>query len=335
MKFIFTAVFSLVIAFSVFAQSGFTKGSEIEPLPEEPLKPGEYVWVPEISPKGPVVVIVSIPSQEIYVYRNGVRIGRSTVSTGDKEHATPTGIYTILQKKEDHESSIYQGAKMPYMQRLTWDGIALHAGKLPGYPASHGCVRLSEEFAENLYSVTKNSSTVIVTDQKFAPGQTASPGLLLSGKTGDAPTGKLPATGFEWQPEKSPEGAMSIIFSIPDSVAYVFRNSVQIGRAAFLMKKKFKLSGSHVYTALDSKDSDGKRNWLIITNIGGGESPDVKVLSEQVVLPPEFVEKMRAAIASGTMLIITDLPVSSETHSDKNFNLITADPAQPKAKQGK
>ena len=162
---------SLVMNSPVMGEDGFTKGREIEPLPPE-LKTGDYVWVPEVSPADPVVIIVSIPDQEMLVYRNGVRIGRSTVSTGAKGHSTPTGIFTILQKKVDHESSIYKGTKMPHMQRLTWDGIAIHAGKLPGYPASHGCVRLSEDFADKLYSVTNNGTTVIVTDQKYAPGST-------------------------------------------------------------------------------------------------------------------------------------------------------------------
>ena len=92
---------SLVMNSPVMGEDGFTKGREIEPLPPE-LKTGDYVWVPEVSPAGPVVIIVSIPDQEMLVYRNGVRIGRSTVSTGAKGHSTPTGIFTILQKKVDH-----------------------------------------------------------------------------------------------------------------------------------------------------------------------------------------------------------------------------------------
>ncbi|MFZ2655857.1 MAG: L,D-transpeptidase [Victivallales bacterium] len=334
MKIIFIFLFCLGIAFSTMGENGFTKGTEIEPLPSE-LNPGEYVWLPEISPKGPVVVIVSIPAQEIYVYRNGVRIGRSTVSTGTKEHSTPTGIFTILQKKVDYESSIYKGAKMPYMERLTWDGIALHAGKLPGYPASHGCVRLSEEFAEKLYSVTSNSTTVIVTDQKFAPGKTASPGLLLSGTTGEARSGNLPYTGFEWEPDKAPEGAVSIIFSIPDSVAYVYRNSVQIGRVSFVLDKKVEISGSHVYTALDSVDLTGPRAWLAISSIGGEESPDVKDLADFTRIPPKFLEKARSVITAGTMLIITDLPVSSQTRSEGDFSIMTDDQAKPQSQKSK
>jgi lipoprotein-anchoring transpeptidase ErfK/SrfK len=93
-------------------------------------------------------VIITLPRQLAFVYRNGVLIGVSTVSSGTKGHATPTGVFTVLQKKVEHYSNLYNAAPMPYMQRLTWDGIAMHAGNLPGYPASHGCVRLPKAFAK-------------------------------------------------------------------------------------------------------------------------------------------------------------------------------------------
>ncbi len=106
------------------------------------LKPGQFTWKPERSPSGPVAIIVSLPEQSVYVYRNGIEIAVSTCSTGKPGHSTPTGVFTILQKDKNHHSSTYNNAPMPNMNRLTWGGIALHAGKLPGYPASHGCVRL-------------------------------------------------------------------------------------------------------------------------------------------------------------------------------------------------
>ena len=90
---------------------GFTPGREMEPLGPK-FKPGDYVWKPEVSPAGPVVIIVSIPKQELLVFRNGVRIGRSTVSTGAKGSDTPTGVFTIRQKKAEHESSIYKGSAL-------------------------------------------------------------------------------------------------------------------------------------------------------------------------------------------------------------------------------
>src|SRR5246127_2879683 len=241
----------VILAASVTASAaGHTKGRAVQPFTSE-FKPGDYVWHPEISPAGPVVVIVSLPEQKMYVYRNGVRIGRSTVSTGKKGHTTPTGMFTILQKKVSHESSIYKGAQMPHMQRLTWTGIAMHAGHLPGYPASHGCVRLPIDFAEKLYSVTRSGTSVIITDDKFAPGETAEPGRLLLGKTGAPAKPVLTAGQFEWHPEKAPTGPVSIILSTSNEQAYVYRDGIEIGRSAVSMDALGKGFGSHVYSALD------------------------------------------------------------------------------------
>ena len=120
------------------------------------LKPGEFLWYPQIAPEGPVVLVVSLDEQRAYVYRNGIAIGVSTISSGKAGKDTPTGVFTILQKNKDHRSNLYNNAPMPYMQRLTWDGIALHGGALPGYPASHGCVRLPLEFARQLFAETRN-----------------------------------------------------------------------------------------------------------------------------------------------------------------------------------
>jgi lipoprotein-anchoring transpeptidase ErfK/SrfK len=103
----------------------------------------------------PVTILVDLSRQTAVVYRNGVAIGMTTVSTGKKGHETPTGVFTILQKNAKHKSNLYNDAPMPYMQRLTWDGVALHAGNLPGYPQSHGCVRMPMAFAEKLFKVDR------------------------------------------------------------------------------------------------------------------------------------------------------------------------------------
>ncbi len=87
-----------------------------------------------------------------------------SVSTGRPGHPTPTGVFDILEKEKDHVSTIYKGAEMPWMERLTWTGIAMHAGDLPGYPDSHGCVRLPLEFSKLLYTVTTKGGTVIIAD---------------------------------------------------------------------------------------------------------------------------------------------------------------------------
>ena len=110
-----------------FAQGA--KESAPVDLPPSQLKPGEFIWSPQAVPAGPLVMVISLDEQRAYVYRNGLRIGVSTVSTGKKGYETPTGVFTILQKKKDHKSNLYDDAPMPFMQRLTWDGVALHAGR--------------------------------------------------------------------------------------------------------------------------------------------------------------------------------------------------------------
>ena len=143
---------------------------------EAPLAPGEYEWHPEASPSGEVVVLVSIPRQELHVYRGGVRIARASISSGKPGHSTPVGVFPILQKKKMHHSNLYDDAPMPFMQRLTWGGVAMHSGRNPGYPASHGCIRLPDEFAELLYGVTSHDTTVVVADESMLGEDVLSPG---------------------------------------------------------------------------------------------------------------------------------------------------------------
>jgi hypothetical protein len=289
-----------------------TKGKEVSPLTRT-LKPGDYVWHPEVSPNGPVVVLVSLPDQLLYVYRNGIRVGRSTVSTGKPGKQTPTGVFTVLQKKVRHESSIYKGAQMPHMQRLTWSGVAMHAGHLPGYPASAGCVRMPVDFAAKLYSVTGIGTTVIIADNRSAPSETTNPGLLFSGKTGTT------NNKFQWSPEKAPKGPMSIIISNADRVVYVYRNGIEIGRAPI---NPGRLSGSYVYTALDAVGADGLREWIATASSRGG-APNLKEVANRLGIPPEFDADLRGLITPGTTLVLTNLPVNAGTRSAPGFDILT------------
>jgi L,D-transpeptidase catalytic domain len=309
------SVFILLLAPQLADAANFTKGKKVAPFPKE-FKPGDYIWHPEISPAGPVVVVISIPDQQLYVFRNGVRIGRTTVSTGTKGHQTPTGVFTILQRKVDHESSIYKGAKMPHMQRLTWDGIAIHAGRLPGYPASHGCVRVPVEFAENLYSVTSIGTTVIIADDKSAPRTTTNPGLLFAKADGSA----APAGPLVWQPEKAPEGPVSIVMSAADGAAYIYRSGVEIGRAPVGGLES--VTGSHAFSALEKVDASGRRDWLSVTSVGGAE-PDLKALASGMKVDATILANTRALIVPGTSLIVTDAPVNADTHSASNVRILT------------
>jgi hypothetical protein len=312
----FSAVVLVLLFFVSVADAapGHTKGRPVQALTPE-LKPGDYAWHPEVSPAGPVVVFVSLPDQVLYVYRNGVRIGRSTVSTGKPGKATPTGVFTVLQKKVDHESSIYTGAKMPHMQRLTWTGIALHAGHLPGYPASAGCVRLPVDFAAKLYTVTSLGTTVIIADSRSAPSHSTQRGLLFSGKSGTPETGAL-----FWAPEKAQRGPVSILVSGADRAVYVYRNGVEIGRAPVGSIER--LSGSHVYSALTTTDAAGRRDWVSIAS-SSGRAPNLKELVRRVSIAPDFLANVRALITPGVTLVLTDAPVNANTRSARGFNILT------------
>jgi hypothetical protein len=148
-------------------QVGLDTASVVETVAK--LGPGQYVWAPGVAPNGPMLLVVNLATQRATLFRNGVPIGATTISTGRPGYRTPTGVFTILQKQVEHHSTTYDNAPMPYMQRLTWRGVALHAGQLPGYPASHGCIRLPSGFAKLLYGVTKLGMTVLITDRAVTP----------------------------------------------------------------------------------------------------------------------------------------------------------------------
>src|SRR5687768_4096877 len=192
----------------------------------ERLKAGEFLWAPEIAPRGPVLLIINLATQRAVIYRNGLPIGISTVSTGRPGYRTPTGVFTVLQRHVEHYSSLYDDAPMPYMQRLTWGGVALHGGNLPGYPASHGCIRLPQQFARLLYGVTRLGMTVIVTNEAVVPRVAPQEALLQGPSAPIAPEGAA-----SWRPELSPSGPVSIVISATDRRLVVLRNGIVIGRA--------------------------------------------------------------------------------------------------------
>src|SRR5881392_1492256 len=305
----------LSISYAVEKPSLHTKGTPTG-KPTGSLKAGEYWWNPQLSPEGPVVVLVSLPLQTMHVYRNGILIGRSTVSTGSKGRSTPPGVFTILEKKQEHYSKKYNNAPMPNMQRLTWTGIAMHSGNLPGYPASHGCIRLPYDFSQLLFSATSKGGTVVVGDGKTpVPHLASNPGLMLAPKDFTPEMLRpLAHNAYDWNPERSSSGPITIVVSAADRVLYVYRNGNPIGRAALEIDGRGSL-GDRVYSLLEgttdreSSLAPGRaaRRWMSVTS--SGRSVPAEKIAARLRINPEFAQKDYDIIQPGTTVIITDQPV--------------------------
>lgn len=156
-----------------------------QPRKQRTRKPSKAMMAAEkevsAKPQGPLIIAISINQQKVRVYdANGI-FAESPVSTGTKSHPTPMGVFSIIQKHKMHHSNIYSGAPMPFMQRITWSGVAMHAGALPGYPASHGCIRLPMAFAAKMWKWTKMGARVIVTPGEMTPSSFSHP-LLVAQK---------------------------------------------------------------------------------------------------------------------------------------------------------
>jgi len=129
-------------------------------------------------PKGPQQIFISINQQKLHFYSNGVHVADTSIATGVAAHPTPFGVFSIIQKQIFHRSNIYSNAPMPYMQRITWSGVAMHEGRDIGHPASHGCIRMPHDFAVRLYRLTKLNTRVIIARAELKPAEFADPHLF-------------------------------------------------------------------------------------------------------------------------------------------------------------
>jgi lipoprotein-anchoring transpeptidase ErfK/SrfK len=242
--------------------------------------------------KGPLQIIVSIADQRISVYDDGTLIARSSVSTGVQGHPTPVGVFSVIGKELWHRSNIYSAAPMPYMQRITWSGIALHAGVLPGHPASHGCIRLANDFAIRLWHLTKRGTRVIIARHDVHPVQIASPRLFSKPKTASSSQGPSADAGKDiltlalspapLAPNAQSQGDQN---PLPASETGPQKKAVPI--TAFVSRKLSKLFvrqgftplfdvpikienpdeplGTHVFTVLGLQNGGGSFRWNVVT----------------------------------------------------------------------
>jgi hypothetical protein len=284
---------------------------------------GEFNWNPDRSESGPIILIVSLPDQRVYVYRNGVRIAASTCSTGKLGHQTPTGVFKILQKDKNHHSSTYNNAPMPYMNRLTWSGVALHAGNLPGYPASHGCVRLPKEFAERLFGVTKLGMTVVIADDKSQPEEVTHPGMVLGEyavREFHAVDAAVMAAEYSEGRERAPISP-SVVVSSADKSIHVFDNGALAASGKVEIQNPEKPLGERVFTLNGADDQAQVLNWQA-TDVGAGagtsgEDSGAALRRIKADLPAR--EAVRKRLKFGATIVTTDQPADAKTRSGDGF----------------
>jgi hypothetical protein len=250
------------------------------------------------APKGPLQIIISIADQRISLYDNAALIARSSVSTGVEGHPTPLGVFSVISKQRWHRSNIYSAAPMPYMQRVTWSGIALHAGVLPGYPASHGCIRLTNAFAIQLWHLTKRGTRVIIAHDDVRPVEIANPhlfeskpkvasgssnpqaasvagnGIITAAKT-YAPSMSNVATQEAANlqvPDSAPAGVapqkivpISVFVSRKLSKLFVRKGFTPLFDISVTIKNPAEPLGTHVFTAMEFPNESKAIRWTVVS----------------------------------------------------------------------
>ncbi|GAB1406243.1 L,D-transpeptidase [Thermomonas brevis] len=319
-----TALAALLFALplSVVAQAPAAKAPTAAAASRDTLKPGQFLWHPEIAPSGPIVLVVSLDEQRAYVYRNGMAIGVSTISSGKVGKETPTGVFTILQKNRDHRSNLYNNAPMPFMQRLTWDGIALHGGALPGYPASHGCVRLPHAFAEKLFAETRTGDTVVVANAKASTASIARPAVLAPvARDGSATTPRNILAGYYWnQTLADADGPVSVLVSLADRRVFALRNGVAFAEAALEVEDGFRVGGSVLIVTGEAEagapsvlaPERPRRAWSAYPILGVDADSlamlQLRLQDMPLQVDPGFSRRLYEMLAPGSTLLLTDLP---------------------------
>jgi hypothetical protein len=305
------------------------KGLAVEVMKSiEDLAPGEFTWHPDRQPTGPVAILVSLPQQRVHVFRNGIRIAVSTCSTGKPGHETPTGVFVVLQKDRHHRSSTYNNAPMPNMNRLTWSGVALHAGNLPGYPASHGCVRLPLDFSERLFGLTHLGTPVIIAGSHSDPWELTHPGMVLGAYAehefehveAGLDSKKHPA---DWtEAEAAP--VTSMIASSRDRSIILVENGDVVATGRLTVEGGDPL-GSHVFVLKSANHGAKGMHWSGISHnseAGGFFQPEERAV-KRISADAEFLAAMRQRMHPGMILILTDAPLHPEARSGRDFVIMS------------
>jgi hypothetical protein len=288
---------------------------------------------PEAPPKGPLQIIISIADRRVSLFDNGALIARSSVSTGTPGHPTPLGVFSVISKRRWHRSNLYSAAPMPYMQRITWSGIALHAGVVPGHPASHGCIRLKNDFAIRLWHLTKRGTRVIIARDDVQPIEITNPHLFkpkavsgspefqtatVAGKsigTAAATDGSLvsnaetPEATSLHVPSSAPAGGapkkmvpISVFVSRKSSKLFVRQGFSPLFDVPVKIENPEEPLGTHVFTAMEFHSEGATIRWTVVSipeqfpRMSEGATKERKAPAKQAAQSVPSPDKANAAL---------------------------------------
>jgi len=289
----------------------------------------ESAAAPLRQPDGPLQIVISIGSQRLWVYDNQGLLETSIVSTGVGGFPTPTGVFAVLDKEPVHYSNIYRGASMPFMQRLTMSGVALHSGMVTGRPASHGCIRLPHAFAIKLFRITRLGTRVIIAPNAPEPAEIAHPRLFVR----QPPPAVVPEAPPETEAARAAEASgldlergvatsriyqvtaarNALLDTLPVSVFVSRAEGKVLVRHAFrplfdapvIIRDPERPFGTHIFTAAEAKDGGTEMRWLAVSILGGTE------------LAAGTSKVSRVSLAQADPAAATELPASAAEALDR------------------
>ena len=283
-------------------------------------KAGAAVKETNAKPQGPLIIAVSIDQQKVRIYDTNGLFAESPVSTGMKGHSTPMGVFSVIQKHKMHRSNIYSGAPMPYMQRITWSGVAMHAGVLPGYPASHGCIRMPMAFAVKMWNWTRMGARVIVTPGQITPARFTHP-LLVAQKVVPQPLiANDPAT--DAPAVKSDKGADAGHATKPANSEASLDLRSTVGHAAPLREQTHTADARAALPAMNAVVSDATPSAANIPPASDTSNAEAKVDAPKSEPAANNAADVKSAESASESVNAEDKPVetrvkaSSETKSD-------------------
>jgi lipoprotein-anchoring transpeptidase ErfK/SrfK len=325
----------------------------------EPATPASSDLANKAQDRGPLQIIISLDKQQLTLYAGNEPIAHSRVSTGQRGHSTPTGVFSVIEKDRWHRSNLYDDAPMYFMQRITWSGVALHQGIVPNYPASHGCIRLPEAFARQLWGTTRLGVRVIIARGNVAPVEISHPRLFAPKRAPAAPAisqidalnaaqqawtfaelaGKaplvgasltdLPAFGAPAPAEETAKpaarplkaGPVSVFVSRREGKLFVRKGFEPVFDVPVTIENADQPLGTHVFTAIAQNADNASMRWTVVSTAPSG--PRAADALDRITIPQSAIDQISELMSAGASLIVSDEGLGRETGKGTDFIVLT------------